>query len=118
VGTLAAVASLQADVSARADAGYRPFMAIAALLLLMAIARVSFGPRRRGAKLPPGSRTVADLGLLVAVSKTSTRSDADALRDRLREHDVRASVSAEHDGFVVLVFLADQVKARDLLQSH
>jgi hypothetical protein len=116
VGIVAA--SQLADVSARADAGYRPFIAILALLVLMGIARLSFGPRRRGARLPTGSKVIADLGLLVPLRTVPSRPDAEQLRERLRENDVRASISAEHDGFVVLVFRADEERARALLQSQ
>jgi hypothetical protein len=120
VGTFAAVqlSVAHADISARADAGYRPFIAIVALLALMAIARLSFGPRRRGARLPSGSRTIADLGLLVPLGKLTDRVDAELLRDRLQNNGVRASISAEHDGFIVLVFRTDEGRARALMQSQ
>jgi hypothetical protein len=123
VGTLLAVAQHQftrhiaAGVS-RPDGGYRPCIALIALVLLMAIARLGFGPRRPGQRLPPGSRTVADLGLLVPLRSFATLPDAEKLRDLLRENGVRASVSAEDSGFVVLVFQTDQPTARRLLQAQ
>jgi hypothetical protein len=83
----------------------------------MGIARLSFGPRRRGARLPPGSRTIADLGLLVPLRTLPTRPDAEQLRQRLLEHQLRASISAEQNGYVVLVFRSDHERANDLLQS-
>jgi hypothetical protein len=119
VGTFLAVARtpLAAGIT-RPDAGYRPFIALIALLVLMAIARLSFGPRRRGAPLPPGSRRVVDLGLLVPLRTLPTAIDAEQLRARLRENGVRASVSTETHGYVVLVFRTDEARAREILQSQ
>lgn len=102
----------------RPDAGYRPFIALIALLVLMGIARLSFGPRGRNAKLPPGSRRVVDLGLLVPLRTLPTAEDAEQLRARLRENGVRASVSTEAHGYVVLVFRNDEPRAREILQSQ
>jgi hypothetical protein len=119
VGTLLAVArSPIAAAISRPDAGYRPFIALLALLVLMGIARLSFGPRRRGAKLPPGSRRVVDLGLLVPLRTLPTSDDAELLRSRLRDNGVRASVSVETHGYVVLVFRHDEPRAREILQSQ
>jgi hypothetical protein len=119
VGTFLAVARspLAAGIT-RPDGGYRPFIALIALLVLMAIARLSFGPRRRGAQPPPGSRRVVDLGLLVPLRTLPTALDAEQLRARLRENGVRASVSTEVHGYVVLVFRSDEARAREILQSQ
>ena len=71
------------------------------------------------AQPPPAHRPdrPGDYGLLVPVTVVRTVDDAQMLRGLLREAGIRGTVAPVTDGFTVLVFSDDAVRARELVRS-
>ena len=94
---------------------YGPVVVLLALLLLGALLRWTFGDT--GTMAGP-NRAGEGHGLLVEVARAATAPEAAALRTRLAQAGVRATISRAADtGLAVLVFPLDEPAARDAL-SH
>jgi hypothetical protein len=98
-----------------------PLVAVAALGLVLLLCRWVFSTSERDARAErrlAAARRAGDYGLLVPVARVRTAEDADLLREVLHEAGVRATVSVEPAGQVVLVFRADADRARSLVASE
>jgi hypothetical protein len=101
-----------------------PLVAAGALGVIILICRWVFSTTHRDdrtARRLAQARARGDYGLLVPVTRTRTRDDAEMLRGVLRDAGIRCTVAAAgdepSDGTDVLVFRADALRARDLVSS-
>ena len=96
---------------------YGPFVAVVLIGVFVLILRWAF---RRGSSVvaaPPRSGTVQEYGLLVAVASPATYVEGEILRRRLEDRGVRANLASTLDGPRVMVWPADESRARDVLTS-
>lgn len=91
-----------------------PGTALAAVGVLALVLRWIYGS---GRALPPPKPSRGDFGLLVPVATGLDAAAAEALRERLAGHAIRATVSPAEGGVMVLVFRADEPRARALLAA-
>jgi len=99
-----------------------PLVACAALLVILLMCRWVFSTkdrdRRAARRAQSASRSrSADYGLLVPIATVRTRDDAEMLRAVLAAAAIRCTVAADATGADVLVFRADALRARDLVNS-
>jgi hypothetical protein len=88
-------------------------IALVVVLGLILLMRWVFRPSRPPRAVLPSDATP---GLLVPVATGLLRAEAIAVRTRLRQAEIRASLAAaESGGFDVRVFAADAEQARELL---
>ena len=97
-----------------------PLVAVAALGVLILICRWVFSTDHRDDRVARRLEKLAsagDYGLLVPVATTRSHADAQAARQRLLEAGIRANVSvgADPGEHLVLVFRADEPRARQLV---
>lgn len=97
-----------------------PLVAFGALGVIVLICRWVFSTADRDART--ARRTAAalasrgsDYGLLVPVASVRTQDDAQMLRGVLTEAGIRCTVAGDPDGAEVLVFRADERRARGLV---
>ena len=96
---------------------FGPFLAFGGIALMVAILRWS---SRRGASVvaapaKPGSHT--EYGLLVAVAAPATYIEGEVVRRQLEAAGLRATLAQTLDGPRIMVWPADEGKARALLKS-
>lgn len=94
---------------------YGPFIAVLLVGVFAVILRWAF---RRGSSVvaaPPRAGSVQEYGLLVAVASPATYAEGEILRLRLEERGVRANLASTLDGPRVMVWPADEARARALL---
>ncbi len=96
---------------------YGPFVAVVLIGVFVLILRWAF---RRGSSVvaaPPRSGGAQEYGLLVAVASPATYVEGEILRRRLEDRGVRANLASTLDGPRVMVWPADESRARDVLTS-
>ena len=96
---------------------YGPILAIVLVGVFALILRWAF---RRGSSVvaaPPRPGTAREYGLLVAVASPATYVDGEILRRRLEDRGVRANLATTLDGPRVMVWPADEARAREVLTS-
>lgn len=94
-----------------------PLVAFGAVGVLALILRWSY---RRGGSLvapPPRPGRSDEYGLLVAVATPRTAADGTDLQRRLEAAGVRATVADTREGPRLMVFAADEERARSLLAA-
>jgi hypothetical protein len=90
--------------------------AVVAIGVLALIMRWVFHRPRRVITRPVDAAESTELGLLIVVASSLSRSDAMAHRAVLGDAGIRSSMSRRHDGTMdVLVFTGDVDRARILL---
>ena len=98
-----------------------PAAAFCALAVIVLICRWVFSTTHRDdrtARRLAALQARGDYGLLVPVVESTSAEDAQAVRTRLREAGLRATVApAVTAGFAVLVFRADADRARSLVSG-
>lgn len=96
-----------------------PLVALAAVGVIVLLCRWVFSTSHRDQRAAQREVRAAarpdDYGLLVPVSASRTREDAEALREVLVRHGIRGTVAASGEGAAVLVFRADADRARSLV---
>lgn len=96
---------------------FGPLVAIVLVGVFALILRWAF---RRGASViaaPVRPGGAAEYGLLVAVAAPATYVEGEILRRRLEERGVRANLASTLDGPRLMVWPADETRARKLLTS-
>jgi hypothetical protein len=96
---------------------FGPVVAFALIGVLTLLLRWAFG---RGGSLiaaPPRAGAVAEYGLLVAVAAPRTSAEGEALRRTLESRGLRATLTTTVEGPRLLVFPADEPRAREILGS-
>ena len=99
---------------------YGPAVTAAALAVIILLCRWVFSTDSRDertARRRDLARSSGDFGLLVPVTRVRTTDDAQMLRGLLREAGIRCTVAEQEEGFEVLVFRADALRARELVRS-
>ncbi|MEP6464631.1 MAG: hypothetical protein ABJC62_14760 [Frankiaceae bacterium] len=95
-----------------------PAIAMGAIGVLSLVLRWIYsdgaGNRRRTSQRGPAAGP-ADYGLLVPVATITDRAAATSLQGLLRQHGIRATLTPSAEGVAVLVFRADEGRARALL---
>ena len=89
-----------------------PGVAFAAMGLIVVLCRWVFSTDHRSVPYEAGK--VRDLGLLVPLTTSPTREDADLLAEVLRDAGIRCNVTELHE---VLVFRKDLETARQLVAA-
>jgi hypothetical protein len=90
------------------------FTALAAVLVLAALLRYTFGTGTTGAL--PGND--GDVGLLETVATVPTREAAEVLAARLAREKVRATIAHDEAGWNLLVFPHDVDDAKVALRAR
>jgi hypothetical protein len=90
------------------------FTALAAVLVLAALLRYTFGTGATGAL--PGND--GDVGLLETVATVPTREAAEVLAARLAREKVRATIAHDEAGWNLLVFPHDVDDAKVALRAR
>ncbi len=96
---------------------FGPLVAVLLIGLLVLILRWTF---RRGASVvaaPARPGNESDYGLLVVVASPATYVEGEMLRRRLEQRSVRATLASTLDGPRLMVWPADEARARELLTS-
>ena len=89
------------------------------VVLLTLIMRWVFAPSSRPHTGRPQNGPGADLGLLVAVVRRTSRGNALRAKDYLSSQGIRCSMSRlDRDSYDVLVFGRDEPRARELLDDY
>jgi hypothetical protein len=94
---------------------FGPVVAFALIGVLTLLLRWAFG---RGGSLiaaPPRPGSPVEYGLLVAVAAPQTSAEGEALRRRLESGGLRATLTTTVEGPRLLVFPADEPRARQIL---
>lgn len=91
-----------------------PFIAVAALGVIVLICRWVFATDRPASTGPAGP---ADYGLLEPVTVVRTREDAQMLRELLLQAGIRGTVVGADGGYALLVFTGDAGRARALVRA-
>lgn len=99
---------------------FGPVVAMLALGVIVLLCRWVFSTGHRDDRVARRAKAVSagDFGLLVPVATVRTSEDADLLRGVLRDAGIRGTLGAAPEGgLTVLVFRADALRARDLVNS-
>ena len=100
---------------------FGPVVALLALGVIVLMCRWVFSTGHRDDRVARRTQKAAsagDFGLLVPVATVRTPEDAELLRGVLREAGIRGTLGvAPEGGLTVLVFRADALRARDLVNS-
>jgi hypothetical protein len=94
-----------------------PLVAFAGIGVLSLLLRWAFG---RGGSLvaaPPRPGAPSDYGLLVAVHAPRSEAEGEAMRKALAAHGLRGTVTHTVTGLRLMVFAADEERARAILAS-
>jgi hypothetical protein len=94
-----------------------PLVAFAGIGVLSLLLRWAFG---RGGSLvaaPPRPGAPSDYGLLVAVHAPRSEAEGEAMRNALAAHGLRGTVTHTVTGLRLMVFAADEERARAILAS-
>ena len=94
---------------------FGPLVAVGLVGLFVLILRWAF---RRGASVvaaAPRPGPSDDYGLMVPVASPATYIDGEVVRRRLEGHGVRATLAQTLDGPRVMVWPADEARAREVL---
>ena len=101
-----------------------PLVTVAALGVIVLMCRWVFSTSHRDERTARRTAAAAsaagrrgDFGLLVPVATVRTAADAEMLRAVLKDAGIRCTVAADSNGAEVLVFRADEVRAKDLVSS-
>jgi hypothetical protein len=97
---------------------FGPMVALGGLGILVMMLRWAF---RRGVSVvaaPPRAGAASDYGLLVPVAEPGTYVEGEMLRRTLEEAGIRANLAQTLDGPRVMVWPADESRARDVLARH
>ena len=95
-----------------------PLGAFAAIGVLTLLLRWAFG---RGGSLvaaPARPGTPFDYGLLVPVGAPRTEAEGEAWRQALEDHGLRATIANTVSGLRLMVFAADEDRARAILSAR
>lgn len=87
-----------------------------ALSMLIALSTWVFRPEPRRA-IMRRSPTPRDYGLLTPVARVRSAEHAQALRELLADHGIRATVAPDSGGTIVLVFATDLAQASDHVRA-
>lgn len=93
-------------------------MAFAGIGVLILLLRWAF---RRGSSVvaaPPRTGSADEYGLLVPVANPTTYVEGEILRRSLEDAGVRANLATTLEGPRILVWPADEQRARDFLRQH
>jgi hypothetical protein len=97
---------------------FGPVVAFAGIGVLTLLLRWAFG---RGGSLiaaPPRPGSPQEYGLLVPVAAPRSSAEGEALRRVLEGHGLRATLTTTVEGPRLLVFPADEVRARAILADR
>lgn len=95
---------------------FGPIIAFVAIGLLVIILRWAFSSKRTSvvaAASKPG--TADEYGMLTAIASPANYIDGEILRRRLEDAGIRANLASTLDGPRVMVWPADEQRARDVL---
>ncbi len=96
------------------------FGPLVALVLVGVFALILRWAFRRGSSVvaaPPRAGSADEYGLLVAVASPPTYIDGEVLRRRLEDSGVRATLATTTDGPRIMVWPADEARARAVLSA-
>lgn len=93
---------------------FGPLIAVLLVGVFTLILRWAF---RRGSSVVAAPGSSQDYGLLVPVASPATFIDGEILRRRLEERGVRANLASTLDGPRVMVWQADEARAREVLTN-
>lgn len=94
---------------------FGPLLAFGGVGVLVLVLRWAFGRRSSVVAAAPRIGRPEEFGLLVPVAKPGSYIDGEILRRRLEDAGIRANLAQTLDGPRVLVWPADEQRARDLL---
>jgi hypothetical protein len=96
---------------------FGPIVAVALIGVFAVILRWAFGRGSSVVAAAPRPGTVEDYGLLVPVASPATYIEGEVLRRRLEDSGVRANLATTLDGPRVMVWPADEARARSVLAT-
>jgi hypothetical protein len=96
---------------------FGPIVAVVLIGVFALILRWAFGRGTSVVAAAPRSGTDAEYGLLVPVAAPATYIEGEMLRRRLEASGVRANLATTLDGPRVLVWPADESRARSVLAT-
>ena len=96
---------------------YGPMVAVVLIGLFALILRWAFGRGASVVAAPPKPGAEHEYGLLVAVAAPPTYVEAELMRRRLEDQGVRTTLATTTDGPRLMVWPADEARARSLLLS-
>jgi len=94
---------------------FGPLTAFGGLALLILVLRWSTSSGGSLVQRPVRPGDASDYGLLVPVAEPRTAAEGEAIRLRLEQRGLRATMARTNDGPRVLVFAGDEARARLLL---
>jgi len=94
---------------------FGPLTAFGGLALLILVLRWSTSSGGSLVQRPVRPGDASDYGLLVPVAEPRTAAEGEAIRLRLEQRGLRATLARTNDGPRVLVFAGDEARARLLL---
>jgi hypothetical protein len=96
---------------------FGPFVALLVVVGLVFLLRWAFSRGGSLVERTPHAGPSDQYGLLVAVASPPTDEDGEMLRVMLEQHGIRATLATTVDGPRLMVFQADERKARRLIAS-
>ncbi len=96
---------------------FGPVVAFCALGLLVVLLRWAFSRGHSLVERRPHAGTEGEYGLLVPVASPETFVEAEVIRRRLLDHNIRATLAPTTDGPRVLVFPSEVKAAEAVLRS-
>ena len=96
---------------------YGPIVAVAVIGVLALILRWAFGHGSSVVAAAPRAGADSEYGLLVPVAAPATYIEGELMRRRLEDCGVRANLATTLDGPRVMVWPADESRARSALAS-
>jgi hypothetical protein len=97
---------------------YGPIMAFLGIGVLVLILRWAFARGTSVVERPTRPGTPEEYGLLNPVASPGSYIEAELLRQQLEAGHIRATVALTNDGPRVMVWPADEARARELLASR
>jgi len=97
---------------------YGPVMALLGVAFLIALLRWAFGRGSSVVERPPLSGSPGEYGLLSAVASPGSLVEAEILRQHLEHGQVKATVAVTNEGPRVMVWPADEARARQVLADR
>ena len=97
---------------------FGPFVALIAVGILIVLLRWAFSSKKTSvvaAAAKPGSE--GEYGMLVPIASPATFIDGEMVRRRLEDAGIRANLASTLDGPRVMVWPADEERARAVLTS-
>jgi len=94
---------------------FGPFVALLVVIGLIFLLRWAFARGGSLVERTPHPGTTDEYGLLVAIASPPTPEDGELLRRLLEDNGIRATLAPTVDGPRLMVFEADELRARRLI---